>query len=92
MNDREQYIKILEQVSKKAEKMPDVPVFITPSFAEGLLAILKEQEEKTGHWIYESQFADCWSNTCSECGKRFTNAIDSFAHYCWNCGAKMESR
>ena len=53
---------------------------------------LKEQEAKTGHWIYESQFADCWSNTCSECGKRFTNAIDSFAPYCWNCGAKMEGR
>jgi len=56
------------------------------------LELLKEQEEKTGHWIYESQFADCWSNTCSECGKRFTNPINTFAPYCWNCGAKMEGR
>jgi len=54
------------------------------------LTLLKEQEAKTGQWIYESEFADCWSNTCSECGKRFTNAIESFAPYCWNCGAKMK--
>ena len=52
--------------------------------------LLKEQEAKTGQWIYESEFADCWSNICSECGKRFTNAIESFAPYYWNCGAKMK--
>jgi len=50
---------------------------------------LKEQEPKTGHWIFESQYCEAWSHTCSECGKRTTTAANTFANWCWNCGAKM---
>ena len=83
--------KVSEEINTHREPCVRIPI----EMADKILALLKEQkavERKTGHWIYESQFADCWSNTCSECGKRFTNAIDSFAPYCWNCGAKMEGR
>lgn len=55
--------------------------------------LLKEQkavEHKTGHWIFESQYCEAWSHTCSECGKRMTTAVNTFANWCWNCGAKME--
>ena len=89
MHDREKVIKGLEPILGCA-KQEKWGAWIDT--LEDALALLKEQEEKTGHWIYESEFADCWSNTCSECGKRFTNAIDFFAPYCWNCGAKMEGR
>ena len=51
--------------------------------------LLKEQEPKTGHWIFESQYCEAWSHTCSECGKRTTTAANTFANWCWNCGAKM---
>ena len=57
------------------------------------LALLKEQEAvepKTGRWIFESAYCEAWSHTCSECGKRMTTAYNTYANYCWNCGAKME--
>ena len=54
-----------------------------------VIALLKEQEPKTGHWIFESQYCEAWSHTCSECGKRMTTAVNTFANWCWNCGAKM---
>ena len=57
-----------------------------------VLNLLKEQEPKTGHWIFESQYCEAWSHTCSECGKRTTTAVNTFANWCWNCGAKMTNR
>ena len=58
-------------------------------FAHDALDALKEQEPKIGHWIFESQYCEAWSHTCSECGKRMTTAVNTFANWCWNCGAKM---
>ena len=92
MADATKMICVLETCRKQSFNMGLKGAFFDTDTIDQIIALLKEQEEKTGHWIYESQFADCWSNTCSECGKRFTNAIDSFAPYCWNCGAKMEGR
>jgi len=51
--------------------------------------LLKEQEPKTGHWIFESKYCEAWSHTCSECGKRMTTGVGIYASFCWNCGAKM---
>lgn len=53
------------------------------------LELLKEQETKTGHWIFESRYCEAWSHKCSECGKCMTTAVNTFANWCWNCGAKM---
>ncbi len=57
------------------------------------ISMLKEQEAvklKTGHWIFESAYCEAWSHTCSECGKRMSTGYNTYANYCWNCGAKME--
>ena len=57
------------------------------------IGLLKEQEaneQKTGHWIFESAYCEAWSHTCSECGKRMTTAYNTYANYCWNCGTKMK--
>jgi len=53
------------------------------------LELLKEQEAKTGHWIFESRYCDAWSNICSECGRLMTTGEGVYANYCSNCGAKM---
>ena len=53
------------------------------------LTLLKEQEPKEGHWIFESRYNDIWSNICSECGRLMTTATGTYANYCSNCGAKM---
>lgn len=47
------------------------------------------QEQKTGHWIYEDRCYGSWTHKCSECGKRMTTAVNTYADFCWNCGAKM---
>ena len=64
----------------------------TVEWIDETLELLKEQEPKSGHWIFESQYCEAWSHTCSECGKRMTTAVNTFANWCWNCGAKMERR
>ena len=58
--------------------------------AKDVLALLKEQEVKTGHWIFESAYCEVWSHTCSECGKRMTTAYNTYANYCWNCGTPVK--
>lgn len=53
--------------------------------------LLKEQpQQKTGHWIYQDAYNTMWDHTCSECGKLICTERGTYAHFCWNCGAKME--
>ena len=59
---------------------------------QNLKTMLKEREPKTGHWIFESQYCEMVSHTCSECGRRLTTRYDEFGNYCWYCGTKMEVR
>lgn len=59
------------------------------SLADDAVELLKEQEPKTGHWIFESRYCDAWSNICSECGRLMTTGAGVYANYCSNCGAKM---
>lgn len=75
-----------------------VPMFEqynTPFGVDRAIGLLKDQEAvepKTGHWIFESAYCEAWSHTCSECGKRMTTAYNTYANYCWNCGAKMNRK
>ena len=91
----------LEKVIKELENAPNTVkdgfyfLRITHKLRDDAIALLKEQEAtkpKTGHWIFESAYCEAWSHTCSECGKRMTTAINMYANWCWNCGAKMEGR
>ena len=53
------------------------------------LALLKEQEVKTGHWIDTTNIIGFPRCECSECNSE-AGAI--WMKYCPNCGAKMEGR
>lgn len=100
MPDRKKVIEGLEKckrcecddcTEKGASHAPwDCPAY--DNFVENAITLLKEQETnkpKIGHWIFESQYYEAWSHTCSECGKRTTTKVNEFANWCWNCGAKM---
>ena len=101
MPDREKVIKGLELCEIGSgdrcyeTECPYYDQGCTESLKNNILELLKEQEAtkpKTGHWIFESSYYEAWSHTCSECGKRMTTAINMYANWCWNCGAKMEGR
>ena len=51
-----------------------------------VIALLKEQEIKTGHWL-ESAGDD----RCSVCGATYSDLYPDYnkTHFCPNCGAKM---
>jgi len=74
------------------------PIFLPRKLAEQVRDLLKvyvfrtddPKEQNTGHWIFDSEFCEAWSHTCSECGKMMTTAVGHYANWCWNCGAKME--
>ena len=64
-------------------------VWCGDDFHESLLALLKEQEVKTGHWIDTTNTIGFPRCKCSECNSE-AGAI--WMKYCPNCGAKMEGR
>ncbi len=90
MADREKVIKGMEKF--RADMKPFCGNHADWERFDAGLSMLKEQEPKTGHWIFESQYCEAWSHKCSECGKRMTTAVNTFANWCWNCGAKMKGR
>lgn len=53
------------------------------------LAMLKEQEVKTGYWIDSAG-----NDKCSICGEEYSDLYPDYGktHFCPNCGAKMEGR
>ena len=53
------------------------------------LALLKEQEAKTGYWIDSAG-----NDKCSICGTEYSDLYPDYGntHFCPNCGAKMEGR
>lgn len=97
MIEREKVIKGLKKckhcecddcTEKGASQAPwDCPAY--DDFVDSAIALLEEQEPKTGHWIFESRYYDAWSNICSECGRLLTTAVGTYANFCSNCGAKM---
>lgn len=70
---------------------------VNPDFTEeelnkaiGMAVKALEQEPKTGHWILDETDH---SITCNKCGCLMWASDLCFgdAHYCPNCGARMES-
>ena len=58
------------------------------------IALLKEQEAKTGTWIEKTDYMGDTYYDCSVCGESWTT-IDGTPwqngmNYCLHCGAKME--
>ena len=56
------------------------------SMAQDILALLKKQEAKAGHWIYK-EYDDMFMCSCCE-----KYSIRNDYPYCHWCGAKMEGR
>lgn len=46
--------------------------------------VIESKEEKHGRWICDAEV-----HICSKCSCAF-NLLPIFAHYCPNCGAKMD--
>lgn len=59
---------------------------ISMEMADEILALLKEQETKTGHWIYK-KYDDMFMCSCCE-----KYSIRNDYPYCHWCGARMEGR
>lgn len=93
MADREKMIKAIEICYTLGHSCTECPLFpeddCNDKLMHDVLALLKEQEPKTGHWIFDSTGYEAWTHTCSECEKRMTTAFGMYANFCWNCGAKM---
>lgn len=85
----------MEKVIKEAEEAIDILAkadeptfwmdFVRCAF-ENALALLKEQEAKTGHWIDTTKVIGFPRVQCSVCGSG-QGAI--WMNYCPNCGAHM---
>lgn len=87
MEDREKVIKGLEQIINDPFMKARADYWVL--VCSDALALLKEQEVKTGHWIDTTNTIGFPRCECSECNSE-AGAI--WMKYCPNCGAKMEGR
>ena len=97
MVDREKIIKGLETCSIKTgalrclecpytKEERNTDKWCTRGLHRDILALLKEQESKIGHWIDSAG-----NDKCSVCGATYSDLYPDYqnTHYCPNCGAKM---
>lgn len=96
MADREKVIEELERLSEwfflqyQVVYDGDAPNYYDAyKTVDDALALLKEQEAETGHWIDSAG-----DDKCSVCGATYSDLYPDYqyTHYCPNCGAKMEGR
>lgn len=104
MADREQIIKGLECCLKESDHLYSNPCNGCPYEGQecidrlkaDALAMLKEQEAKTGHWIEKEDYNLDTYYDCSVCGESWTmidgTPWENGMNYCPHCGAKMEGR
>lgn len=102
--DREKVVKAYEccknSFDRICEKCPyekdcchdGIPMFVIKK----MVALLKEQEAKTGTWIEKTDYMGDTYYDCSVCGESWTT-IDGTPwqngmNYCPHCGAKMTSK
>ena len=89
-----------EKVIKRAERImcSTVDRDTIDSFCEDVIALLKEQEGKTGAWQWKIHGKPESGGTlgeavCDQCGKStFATAVKGNLNYCPNCGANMMNR
>lgn len=60
---------------------------------QAVRAMIEQEEEKTGRWIYNHNEYDDSTYECSSCGEPWTlidgNPKENGMNYCPNCGARM---
>ena len=62
----------------------------TKELAKDVLTLLKEQEQKTGHWTTKRTLQHDGEWYCDQC--EYEPTVFEDTPFCPNCGAKMESR
>lgn len=97
MTDRAYIVsRTLENKIAIAENNNQNTLFVTLDVLKEILALLKEQEAKTGKWIEQTDYMGDTYYDCSVCneswmtieGTPWVNGMN----YCPHCGAKMEGR
>ena len=82
------------QLNSKEVKEQHYPVQLSASDAEKIIALLKEQETKTGKWILDDEDANSWE--CSECGGLLIindgTPNENDWYFCPYCGSKLEEQ
>lgn len=84
MPDREKVINGLEKEAMACGDYIQLPLWVYSS----VLAMLKEQEAKTGHWTTKRTLQHDGEWYCDQCEYEPTVFEDTL--FCPNCGAKME--
>ena len=84
MVDREKIISAIEKAKKQSEKYELDRIIVSFKVMYIILALLKEQDAKTGHWILGCSMRQQWVK-CDICGTTQTHCWP----YCPNCGAAM---
>jgi len=103
MPDREKVIKGLEEVDAYFHRMTEVcyrgdeATFCDlKEKVTDAIALLKEQDAKTGHWIEKEDYNLDTYYDCSVCGESWSmidgTPWENGMNYCPHCGAKMEGR
>ena len=90
MPDREKVIKEkLDEMVELTRGLSYAGFMTAVENANDILALLKEQKPKTGHWIDSAG-----NDKCSICGEEYSDLYPDYGntHFCPNCGAKMEGR
>ena len=99
MLDRVMIVKCFEFCRVEDKCSVDCPYWdndgCTKELANDVLTLLKEHEQKTGHWIQSNpKFVSAKAtggsrmSTCSSCGKWGRKSFS----FCPHCGAKMKGR
>ena len=92
--ERERVIKALEKAKKQSEEYAQERIIVPFRETNMIIALLKEQETKTGKWILDDEDANSWE--CSECGGLLIindgTPNENDWYFCPYCGSKLEEQ
>ena len=93
MVDREKVINAIERAKKQSEEYALDRIVVPFKETDMILALLKEQEVKKGHWIV-LEFCANDGIYCSECHMkifdRTTKPKKKLSQYCPHCGSRND--
>lgn len=96
MTDREKIIRAIEKAKKQSKEYAIGEIIVPFKEADMIIALLKEQEAKTGKWIEQTDYMGDTYYDCSVCNESWITIEGTpwlnGMNYCPHCGAKMEGR
>lgn len=82
--------RMLESKIAIAENNDQNTLIVTLDVLKEILALLKEQEQKTGHWTTKRTLQHDGEWYCNQC--EYEPTVFENTPFCPNCGAKMRGR